>query len=242
MAEILSKQNTLTIEAGRTAVFVEKDLAEHLDVVVEKGAHVKHYRLHEKDDHVLSVKVADDASYEVITLHRGNGNLKMSFDLAGNRAECHSNVVYVLKENQQTLIRSDVRHNADETVSKQMVKGAVCGKSQAAFEGGILIPYDKKAIDGAQQHRALLLSPDASVTAVPQLEIYADDVKCTHGSAIGTLNQDQLFYLKTRGIDDASARDLLTTAFLNEVLDGIDDDEIREEFQRLTIEGLNDVV
>lgn len=75
---------------------------------------------------------------------------------------------------------------------------------------------------------------------MPQLEIYADDVKCAHGSAIGTLNQDQLFYLKTRGIDDVQARNLLTTAFLNEVLDGIEDEEIREEFKRLAVEGLND--
>ena len=93
-------------------------------------------------------------------------------------------------------------------------------------------------IDGAQQHRALLLSRDATVEAVPRLEIYADDVKCAHGSAIGTLNQDQLYYMRTRGIDENDARALLTTAFLNEVLDGIGDESVRAEFERLADERL----
>lgn len=242
MAEILSKQRLLTIEPGRTAVFVEKQLSEKTEIVVGKGAHVCHYRLHEDLDHFLDVRLEEGASYEVITLHRGNGDLTFSFDLRGTNAFCRSDVVYVLTADQRSIIRSDVRHNADKTVSRQLVKGAVGGQGRAVFEGGIFIPYERKEIDGAQQHRALLLSPDASVKAVPQLEIYADDVKCAHGSAIGTLNQDQLFYLKTRGIDDAQARNLLTTAFLNEVLDGIEDENIRDEFKRLAVEGLNDGV
>ena len=82
---------------------------------------------------------------------------------------------------------------------------------------------------------AILLSPDATVKAVPRLEIYADDVKCAHGSAIGSLNQDQLYYLRTRGIDEADARALLTRAFLDEVFDSIEEEEIREDFKRLAV-------
>lgn len=242
MAEVLSKLQSLTVEAGRTAVFVEKRLAEKTEILVGEGARVRHFRLHENLDHFLSVRLEKGASYEVVTLHRGNGDLNLSFDMAGTDSFCRSDVVYVLAADQRARIRSDIRHNADKTVSRQLVKGAVGGRGQAVFEGGIFIPYDRGEIDGAQQHRALLLSPDASVKAVPQLEIYADDVKCAHGSAIGTINQDQLFYLKTRGIDDVQARNLLTTAFLNEVLDGIEDENTREEFKRLAVEGINNVV
>ena len=240
MVQELLKQRLLTIKPEQSAVFVERQLAEKTEIVVGKKAHVRHYRLHEECDHALDVRLEEGASYEVVTLHRGNGNLSFSFDLAGKEAFCRCDVVYVLTGDQETLIRSDVRHNADQTVSRQLVKGAVGGQGKATFEGGIFIPYDKKKIDGAQQHRALLLSPDALVKAVPQLEIYADDVKCAHGSAIGTLNQDQLFYLKTRGIDEKEARSLLTTAFLNEVLDGIEDEAVCEDFKKLALEGLND--
>ena len=242
MTRILSKQRLLTIDPGCSEVFIEKQLSEKTEIVVGKGAHVRHYRLHEDLDHSLDVRLEEIAVYELITLHRGNGNLTFSFDLTGRGATCRSDVVYVLTADQQTIIRSDVRHNADKTVSRQLVKGAVGGQGQAVFEGGIFIPYDKKEIDGAQQHRALLLSSDASVKAVPRLEIYADDVKCAHGSAIGTLDPDQLFYLKTRGIDESQARNLLTTAFLNEVLDTIADEKIREEFKQSAIEGLKNNV
>ena len=87
-----------------------------------------------------------------------------------------------------------------------------------------------------QQHRALLLGKNACAQAVPQLEIYADDVKCAHGSAIGFLDQEQMFYLQSRGLDEEQARTLLTTAFLNEILDDIEDDEVREELKSLALE------
>ncbi len=238
MIETLVKRKNLTVDAGKTVAFVERDMAEKLEIDVKAGARVKHYRLHGGADNALSVRIGENASYELVTLHLGNGDLTMSFDLAGEGANCRSDVVYVLSGDEKTAIASDVRHNADKTVSAQLVKGAVGGRGRAAFQGGIYIPYDKKEIDGAQQHRALLLSRDATVEAVPRLEIYADDVKCAHGSAIGTLNQDQLYYMRTRGIDENDARALLTTAFLNEVLDGIEDESVRAEFERLADERL----
>lgn len=238
MVETLVKRERLTVAENENAVFIERELADRLEIDVKAGARVKHYRLHGGADNALTVRIGENAAYELVTLHLGNGDLSMSFDLAGEGANCRSDVVYILSGDEKSVIASDVRHNADKTVSAQLVKGAVGGRGHAAFQGGILIPYDKKEIDGAQQHRALLLSRDATVEAVPRLEIYADDVKCAHGSAIGTLNQDQLYYMRTRGIDETDARALLTTAFLNEVLDGIEDESVRAEFERLADEGL----
>lgn len=236
--ETLVKRERLTVAENENAVFIERELADRLEIDVKAGARVKHYRLHGGADNTLTVRIGENAAYELVTLHLGNGDLSMSFDLAGEGANCRSDVVYILSGDEKSVIASDVRHNADKTVSAQLVKGAVGGRGHAAFQGGILIPYDKKEIDGAQQHRALLLSRDATVEAVPRLEIYADDVKCAHGSAIGTLNQDQLYYMRTRGIDETDARALLTAAFLNEVLDGIEDESVRAEFERLADEGL----
>lgn len=236
--ETLVKRERLTVAENENAVFIERELADRLEIDVKAGARVKHYRLHGGADNTLTVRIGENAAYELVTLHLGNGDLSMSFDLAGEGANCRSDVVYILSGDEKSVIASDVRHNADKTVSAQLVKGAVGGRGHAAFQGGILIPYDKKEIDGAQQHRALLLSRDATVEAVPRLEIYADDVKCAHGSAIGTLNQDQLYYMRTRGIDETDACALLTTAFLNEVLDGIEDESVRAEFERLADEGL----
>ncbi len=236
--ETLVKRERLTVAENKNAVFIERELADRLEIDVKAGARVKHYRLHGGTDNALSVRIGENAVYELVTLHLGNGDLTMSFDLAGEGANCRSDVVYVLSGDEKSVIASDIRHGADKTVSAQLVKGAVGGRGHAAFQGGILIPYDKKEIDGAQQHRALLLSRDATIEAVPRLEIYADDVKCAHGSAIGTLNQDQLYYMRTRGIDENDARALLTTAFLNEVLDGIKDETVRAEFERLADEGL----
>ena len=236
MIKTLSKQRLLTIDSGQSVVFFEKQLAPKTQITIAKNAHVKHYRLHEMTDHSLFVRLEDNASYELITLHRGDRNLTLYFDLSGKNAFCQSNIVYVLSENKNTLIHCDVHHNADDTVSRQFVKGAVCANAKAVFQGGIFIPYNKKGIDGMQQHRALLLGKNACAQAVPQLEIYADDVKCAHGSAIGFLDQEQMFYLQSRGLDEEQARTLLTTAFLNEILDDIEDDEVREELKSLALE------
>ena len=89
------------------------------------------------------------------------------------------------------------------------------GTGQVAFNGIITIPYDSQKCDGHQNHRAVLLSDKAKVISVPQLEIWADDVKCAHGSAIGPLDKDQLFYLQTRGLTEHQAKKILLSSFFN---------------------------
>lgn len=233
MAEHLEKAVELTLKPNETRVVVETPLAENTAVVVGDDAHLVHYRLSDGANNALTVKLGKNASYDLVTVHLGSGKLSVYADLAGEGCFCRSDAVYALNGDERAEIKTDFRHNADKTTSRQLVKGAVGGHAKAVFDGGILIPYNKKAIDGAQQHRALLLSKTAEVKAVPKLEIYADDVKCAHGSAIGTLNKDQLFYLQTRGIDEAQARRILTAAFLNEVLDTMRIPELRDEWGRL---------
>src|SRR5450759_757969 len=110
---------------------------------------------------------------------------------------------------------------APATQSRQTVKNVLTGRSRGVFQGKIEVARIAQKTDGYQMNQALLLSPDAEVDSKPQLEIYADDVKCSHGATVGELDADQLFYLRTRGVPEAEARSMLVRAFLSEALDPI---------------------
>lgn len=219
--------SALTLKEGESRVVFETAPQTETKIVLEKGAHLVHYRLQSRADNVLTASVGQDASYTLITVKLGGGDTRIEASLSGRGARLQSDILYVLKNDDAAGIVTNIRHDADETVSAQLIKGAVYDCAKASFEGGVLIPYDKKAVDGAQQHRALLLSDDAEVAAVPKLEIYSDDVKCAHGSAIGSLDDRQLYYAMTRGIPEQQARALLTQGFLSEILYEIEDESVR---------------
>jgi Fe-S cluster assembly protein SufD len=101
-------------------------------------------------------------------------------------------------------------------------------RSHGVFQGKTIVHRDAQKSDGNQLSRALLLSPDVIMDAKPELEIYADDVKCSHGATVGELDGEQMFYLRARGIDEASARSLLIAAFMEEHLQSITDDTARD--------------
>ena len=109
-----------------------------------------------------------------------------------------------------------------------MYKGILAGRARAVFNGKILVRQDAQKTDAKQTNRALLLSDEAQVNTKPQLEIFADDVKCTHGAAIGQLDEDAMFYLRARGIDDWSARVMLIHAFAGDILDRIGAESVRD--------------
>jgi Fe-S cluster assembly protein SufD len=104
------------------------------------------------------------------------------------------------------------------------------------FNGKVYVHPIAQKTDGKQTNKTLLLSPGAQVDTKPQLEIFADDVKCTHGATIGQIDETALFYLKSRGLDNALARRLLTYAFAADVLETIEVDEVREELERMTLD------
>jgi Fe-S cluster assembly protein SufD len=114
-----------------------------------------------------------------------------------------------------------VAHDAPSTASRQTVKNVLTGHSRGVFQGKIEVARIAQKTDGYQMNQALLLSPNAEIDSKPQLEIYADDVKCSHGATVGELDADQLFYMRSRGVPDAEARTILVRAFLSEALDPI---------------------
>ena len=119
-----------------------------------------------------------------------------------------------------------------------MYKGILAGKSRAVFNGRIVVRPDAQKTDAKQTNRALLLSDEAQINSNPQLEIFADDVKCTHGAAVGQLDAEAMFYLQARGLAPVDARDILLHAFAGEVLDGLKIPALRQQVESALFETL----
>ena len=126
-----------------------------------------------------------------------------------------------------------VRHMSGGSSSRQLVKGLAGGSSRVEFDGLIYIAPDAQKTEAHQESHSILLSPEAKVEARPQLEIYADDVKCSHGATVGQLDDAALFYMRQRGIPMHEARLLLMFAFVNEVIDTIRLDALRDRLHLL---------
>jgi Fe-S cluster assembly protein SufD len=148
--------------------------------------------------------------------------------LDGEGAECTLNGLYVGTGDHLIDTHTTIDHAKPHCPSHEVYKGILSGRARAVFNGKILVRQDAQKTDAKQTNRALLLSDEAQVNTKPQLEIFADDVKCTHGAAIGQLDEDAMFYLRARGIDDWSARVMLIHAFAGDILDRISAASVRD--------------
>jgi Fe-S cluster assembly protein SufD len=148
--------------------------------------------------------------------------------LDGEGAECTLNGLYVATAQQLVDTHTTIDHAQPHCPSHELYKGILGGRARAVFNGKIIVRPLAQKTDAKQTNKALLLSDDAQVNTKPQLEIFADDVKCTHGAAIGQLDDDAMFYLRARGIAESEARAMLVHAFAGEVLDGISAAPARE--------------
>ena len=126
--------------------------------------------------------------------------------------------LYQLQGKQKIKMKTVVNHFVSHCTSNQVWRGVLHDESQAAFEGRIIVHEQAQKTNAQLSNKNLLLSKQAQINTKPELEIYADDVKCSHGATVGFLNEDALFYLRSRGIGDADARQMLVTAFIGEVL------------------------
>ena len=152
---------------------------------------------------------------------------EMNCNLNGEYSSAVINGVFSLKENQQHEIRTTINHLVENTKSYQLIKSVLGKLSKAAYQGKIFVNSDAQKTDGYQLSKAILLNKDSEFNAKPELEIYADDVKCSHGSASGSLNEDSIFYLMSRGLSYQQSRELLINGFLLDVVEKITDSEIK---------------
>jgi Fe-S cluster assembly protein SufD len=138
--------------------------------------------------------------------------------LDGEGSECNLNGLYLLDGKQHVDNHTEIEHCRPHTRSHELYKGILSGSARGVFNGKIFVHKDAQKTDARQTNKNLLLSENAVVNTKPQLEIYADDVKCSHGSTVGQLDRDALFYLRSRGIGMRDAQSLLSYAFASEVV------------------------
>ena len=166
---------------------------------------------------------------ETFILSSGSNFFKseINCNLKGEHSSAFVNGIFSLDKNKHHEIRTIVNHLTENTKSYQLIKSVLEDSSKAAYQGKIFVNSDAQKTDGYQLSKAILLDKDAEFNAKPELEIYADDVKCSHGSASGSLNEDSIFYLMSRGLSYNQARELLINGFLLDVVEKITDPEIK---------------
>ena len=153
--------------------------------------------------------------------------------LAGEGGECLINGLFIGNGHQHLDNYMLVEHASPHCASRQFYNGILDGRSHGVFHGRIIVHKDAQKTDAKQTNRNLLLSDTAQIDTKPQLEIYADDVKCTHGATIGQIEENALFYLRSRGIDETAARRLLLVAFASECMDRMKQGPVRTHIEHL---------
>jgi len=198
------------------------------EVVVEANAAVRHVRLQRENRasfHVgrCAVSVARDGRYDSVSINIGSrlSRLDLAVTLDGQGARASLDGLALLDARQHSDTHTLLDHARPDGTSRQLHKCVCDGGSHAVFNGRIFVRPDAQRTDSAQQSRGLLLSPKAQINAKPQLEIFADDVKAAHGATVGQLDDDELFYLASRGLPLERARKLLTYAFAAEVIERV---------------------
>ena len=166
---------------------------------------------------------------ETFILSAGSNYFKneVNSNLKGEYSSAFVNGVFSLKENQQHEIRTTINHLVENTKSYQLIKSVLGKLSKAAYQGKIFVNSKAQKTDGYQLSKAILLDETSEFNVKPELEIYADDVKCSHGSASGSLNENSIFYLMSRGLNYQQSKELLINGFLLEVVEKITDSEIK---------------
>jgi Fe-S cluster assembly protein SufD len=159
--------------------------------------------------------------------------------MEGENALATLNGLYLGKENAHIDCHILVDHRVPHCDSHQVYKGVLDGESTGVFNGKIFVRKDAQKTNAFQSSKAILLSEDASVNSKPQLEIFADDVKCSHGAAIGQINKNELFYLRARGIDEATARGILTYAYGSSIIASVTLPALRDYLDTKLKERLN---
>ncbi|MAH87028.1 MAG: Fe-S cluster assembly protein SufD [Kiloniella sp.] len=238
MAEnaLVNANNQIRLAPGAQATLIERWgntddswLNSDTNIELAEGAHLTRVILVEDggagtQTHRTAARLAESARYDCLVVTIGGGLHRIEQHVDINAAGAHAGLAaLVLKTGQEhSDFVTSVRHLAADTTSDQQVRTVVDEQATAIFQGGIHVAQDSQRIEGDQLSRALMLSDRAQAFTKPELEIFADDVKCSHGATVGDLSDEALFYLRTRGIEESRARALLVLAFAREPLAAVD--------------------
>jgi Fe-S cluster assembly protein SufD len=253
----LSSPRVLMIaEQGSEATVIESYVSLHetavyltnavVEIVLEDGARLEHYKVQNESQQAFHVATTNaelgrNSAFNATTITLGaqlsRHDINVRLDHEG--AECWIDGLYIVGTGQHADTHSLIDHRSPHCVSHQLYKGILDGKSRAVFNGKVFVRAGAQQTDAMQTNKNLLLSGEARVDTKPQLEIFADDVKCAHGATVGQLEEEQLFYLASRGMHPDIARNLLTYGFAEEVIDKIKIESIKAQLDKAVLNRLH---
>lgn len=209
------------------------------EILCEENATVRHLKvireaednLHFGSTHVRQLAKSHFTSRE-FALGGASIRRELHVELDGEGAHCDLTALYMASGQQRMDMRTRVNHNVPGCTTNELYKGLLDGQAKTVFDGLIKVAKDAQQTLAFQTNRTLVLSDDTVSYSIPRLEIYADDVKCSHGSTTGQLDDDQLFFLRTRGFDRLTARIMLANAFASEILEGVRNLDLRQSLSK----------
>ena len=247
-------RNKIFIGESSKVKFIEKiqDLSNssnlvnnYTEIFCEKNSSVEYNKIQNNTEHsklidCLNIFQKQDSTSEINTLIFGGGFIRNNLNFEQNGTNCESNMngISLLNLEQFADNHTFVDHKKPHCRSNEMYKGIYLDNAKGVFNGKIMVRKDSQKIDAFQSNNNLLLSKSATIDSKPQLEIYADDVKCSHGCTIGQLDEDALFYMRSRGIKEREATAVLTYAFASEAIESISIPEVRILAQNLLVKKL----
>jgi Fe-S cluster assembly protein SufD len=239
-------RNLIVLDQGAEATLVKHHVGQGVgayfanavtEISVGDGAIFKHYKIQAESIHAthvatLHTRIGRDATYEAFALSIGGllSRTEANITLAGSGAHCGYHGAYMMRGNEHCDNTSVIDMAVPHTTCKQVFKGVLDDEARAVFQGKIHVARDAQKADGRMLNKTLLLSNRAEIDSKPELEIYADDVQCAHGATTGQLDTTALFYLRSRGIPEALARNMLVQSFLGDALDEISNETVRKAF------------
>lgn len=243
----------VTVRPGTTATLIEtyssrsaRFVNTAIQIVLEDNAQLMHYRVQRESAETFQYGMTDvllgrDSTYNSTNISFGGvltrHDINVKFTAEGG--EAYVDGLYMLDGNQHHDTHSVIDHAVPNCISHQTYKGVLNGRSRGVFNGKVFVREDAHGTDARQSNKNLLLSNEARVDTKPQLEIFNDDVKCSHGATVGQLEDEELFYLLTRGLPAPLARNLLTYGFAEEIINKITAGTIKEELDAVVLNRLD---
>jgi Fe-S cluster assembly protein SufD len=242
---LYNPRNVIKVGEGATFTLIESyqsvELTEKVftnsvtEITVEKDATVNDYILQDEDamayqNNVHQVTVGTAGKFNSVTVSLNGGMVRNDLNVAinGENCEIHMHGLFMAKDGQHIDNHTLVEHNVPNCYSNESYKGIISDGGTGVFNGKIFVNQDAQKTNAYQSNKNILLGDKATINTKPQLEIYADDVKCSHGTTTGMLDKDALFYLQTRGLNETLAKKILLGAFTQEISDNIIDDAFRK--------------
>lgn len=254
---MMHPRNLVILQPGAKATLVERFVGAAAssyfhnnltEISLQENAALKHYRIQDESHnawHLSSIYVEQQShsDYRGVTLAFGGAWARTEYhlDFGHEHATCGLSGLYTAGDKQLTDFHLSVKHRVADCRSREQFKGILYGEGRAVFDGHILVDKDAQRSDAQLSNDNLMLTRNAEVDTKPQLEIYADDVKCSHGTTIGQIDPQQLFYMRSRGIDEATALSMLCQGFAAEIIGQIDLQPLREHATEILVDSLKRV-